>query len=245
MELLKALEIIIKDNTKKAVSKEFNGYIYNAVSTEVANDGKHVIAWNDGSYIRLTERILSTEWEIQDYTTEEQENNDIVTYINNQLGSSYESINEINYVDIIDKYRYKLSEEFIDRIIRVNDNNIWYDIIEFQTLSENFIRKYSDIFDKSLWGYIVQYQTLSEEFMLEYQNKMNWYDVSSYQNFGEEFALKFKDKLYWYTIIRRNMFPMNFYITNIDILENDDFGDLFFHYPEFATMFRDYIKNLN
>ena len=27
MELLKALEIIIKDNTKKIVSEDFNGYI--------------------------------------------------------------------------------------------------------------------------------------------------------------------------------------------------------------------------
>ena len=245
MELLKALEIISKDNTKKAVSKEFNGYIYNAVSTEVVNEGKYVIAWNDGSYIRLSERILAADWEIQDKTTEEQESIDIVTYINKELGTSYDSEDEINYIDIIENYKFQLSEEFIDKIIQKNDNEIWYDIIEYQKLSESFIRKYCTKFDKHIWSYITQYQTLSEEFITEYQNYVDWYDVSSWQKFDVGFALKFQKRLTWAAVIRRKMLPFDFYFKNIDIIGKDDISELLDHYPKFTTMFRDYIKSLN
>jgi hypothetical protein len=245
MELLKALEIISKDNTKKAVSKDFNGYIHRVVSTEVANEGKYVIVWNDGYNVKLSARILAADWEIQDKTTEEQESIDIVTYINKELGTSYDSEDEINYIDIIENYKFQLSEEFIDKIIQENDNEIWYDIIEYQKLSESFIRKHCTKFDKHIWSYITQYQTLSEEFIIEYQNYVDWYDVSTFQNFDVAFALKFQKRLTWAAVIRRRILPFDFYFKNIDIIERDDISELLYYYPKFKTMFRDYIKSLN
>lgn len=245
MELLKALEIISKDNTKKAVSKDFNGYIHRVVSTEVANEGKYVIVWNDGYHVKLSARMLGTDWEIQDIPTEEQESFDIVTYINKELGTSYDSEDEINYFDIIENYKFQLSEEFIDKIIQKNDNEIWYDIIEYQKLSEEFIRKHCIKFDKHIWSYISEYQTLSEEFITEYQNYVDWYDVSRWQKFDVGFALKFQKRLTWGEVIRRKMLPFDFYLKNIDIIEGDDISELLWNYPKFKTMFRDYIKSLN
>lgn len=239
MKILDAIEIIINYKNKKAISKDYNHFIYWCNDT-------NTLCWNDGRYVTLTTSVLNSDWLIQDISEQEKEDFEIVKYINNYLGSTYESIDDINVIDILEDYKSNLSEEFIERLLPVVDDiyNIWFDIFEYCKLSENFIRKYVEQYDKDIWSVISRYQTLSEDFINEFKDKVNWYDISGEQKFSEEFALKFHNKLYWAPIIRRKLFSIDFYIQNIDFLTTEDLSDLVSDYPDFATMVRNSLKNL-
>lgn len=238
MKILDAIEIIINYKSKKAISKDYNHFIYWCADT-------NTLCWNDGRYVTLTTSVLNSDWLIQDILEQEKEDIQILQYINDYLGSTYESIDDINVIDILEDYKFKLSEEFIERLLPiVDDDYIWVDIFEYQKLSENFIRKYAELYDNDIWSVISRCQTLSEDFIIEFKDKVNWYDISGDQKFSEEFALKFHNKLYWAPIIRRKLFSIDFYIQNIDFLTTEDLSDLVSDYPDFATMVRNSLKNL-
>ena len=133
MKILDAIEIIINYKNKKAISKDYNNFIYWCADT-------NTLCWNDGRYVTLTTSVLNSDWLIQDISEQEKEDFEIVKYINNYLGSNYESIDDINVIDILENYKSNLSEEFIERLLPiVDDDYIWFDIFEYQKLSENFI----------------------------------------------------------------------------------------------------------
>ena len=46
-------------------------------------------------------------------------------------------------------------------------------------------------------GYCIDF---SEDFIKEFQDRMNWRDISRFQKFSENFIKEFKDKLDWYWI---------------------------------------------
>lgn len=238
MKILDAIEIIINYKNKKAISKDYNHFIYWCGDT-------NTLCWNDGRYVTLTTSVLNSDWLIQDILEQEKEDIQILQYINDYLGSTYESIDDINVIDILEDYKFNLSEEFIERLLPiVDDDYIWFDIFKYQKLSENFIRKYVEQYDNDIWSVISSYQTLSEDFINEFKDKVIWYDISGKQKFSEEFALKFHNKLYWAPIIRRKLFSIDFYIQNIDFLTTEDLSDLVSDYPDFATMVRNSLKNL-
>ncbi len=238
MKILDAIEIIINDKNKKAVSKDYDYFIYWCSDT-------NTLCWNDGRYVTLTTRVLNLDWLIQDFLEQEKEDIQILQYINNYLDSAYESIDDIDVIDILESYKSNLSEEFIERLLPiVDDDNIWFDIFEYCKLSENFIRKYVKQYDNDIWSVISKYQTLSEDFIIEFKDKVDWYDISGKQKFSEEFALKFYNELEWSLIIRRKLFSLDFYIQNMNFLTNEELSDLLSNYPEFATlMVRNLIKN--
>lgn len=237
MKVLDAIEIIINDKSKKAVSKDYNHFIYWCNDT-------NTLCWNDGRYVTLTTSVLNSDWLIQDISEQEKEEFQIVKYINNYLDSAYESIDDIDVIDILESYKSNLSEEFIERLLPiVDDDDIWFDIFEYYKLSENFIRKYVKQYDNDIWSVISKYQTLSEDFIIEFKDKVDWCEISEYQKFSEEFALKFHNELDWSLIIRRKLFSLDFYIQNMNFLTNEELSDLLSDYPEFATMVRNSIKN--
>lgn len=237
MKILDAIEIIINDKSKKAVSKDYDYFIYWCSDT-------NALCWNDGRYVTLTTRVLNLDWLIQDFLEQEKEDIQILQYINNYLGSTYESIDDINVTDILEAWHFNLSEEFIERLLSLVDNDyIWFDIFEYHKLSENFIRKYVEQYDNDIWSVISKYQTLSEDFIIEFKDKVDWYDISGKQKFSEEFALKFHNELDWSLIIRRKLFLLDFYIQNMNFLTNEELSDLLSDYPEFATMVKNSIKN--
>jgi len=51
--------------------------------------------------------------------------------------------------------------------------------------------------DKVNWCNISHYQKLSEDFIREFKDKVNWYFISYYQKLSEEFIREFKDKVIW------------------------------------------------
>jgi len=54
--------------------------------------------------------------------------------------------------------------------------------------------------DKVDWFNISIGQKLSEDFIREFQNKVNWKNISRYQDLSEDFIREFQDKLNWYDI---------------------------------------------
>lgn len=61
-------------------------------------------------------------------------------------------------------------------------------------LPEDFIREFQD---KVNWENISDYQKLSESFIREFQDKVNWYFISSSQKLSEGFIKEFQNKVYW------------------------------------------------
>lgn len=206
------------------------------------------IMWNTGNDFILTDELLTStkiDWSFGVFDVKQHEiNQELLIYVNQQLNENYDNFDEICWYSI---YEYEtLTEEFIEKtMIFLDSEDRWEYIFKYNTLSEGFIRKHCKNFDKNIWSYITTYQTLSEEFITEYQNYVDWYDVSYYQKFDVAFALNFQKKLTWGVVIRRKILPFDFYVKNIDIIKGDDISELFIHYPKFAAMFRDYVKSLN
>ena len=135
-------------------------------------------------------------------------------YINNELGTNFCSMAEINWTEISQSFKGILSEEFIDRfndkvdwrlisrnqalsepfIEKYQDKVVWSSISRNQALSEPFIEKYKDKVD---WAYISTYQKLSESFIEKYKDKVDWTYISIYQKLSEEFIEKYQNKVYW------------------------------------------------
>jgi hypothetical protein len=123
-------------------------------------------------------------------------------YLNKQLGTSYESLDDVdwNYISIYQN----LSESFIREF---KDMVKWNWISEYQKLSEDFIREFSD---RVVWGHISQYQELSEGFIREFKDKVNWACVSSYQKLSDDFIREFSDMVDWYQISARQELSEDF-----------------------------------
>ena len=135
-------------------------------------------------------------------------------YINNELGTNFCSMAEINWTEISQSFKGILSEEFIDRfndkvdwrlisrnqalsepfIEKYQDKVVWSSISRNQPLSEPFIEKYKDKVD---WAYISMFQKLSESFIEKYKDKVDWTYISIYQKLSEEFIEKYQNKVYW------------------------------------------------
>ncbi|GIY32772.1 uncharacterized protein CEXT_484971 [Caerostris extrusa] len=63
-----------------------------------------------------------------------------------------------------------------------------------QALSEDFIREFQD---KVNWVNITGKQALSEHFIREFQDKVNWVNISGKQALSEDFIREFQDKINW------------------------------------------------
>ena len=63
-----------------------------------------------------------------------------------------------------------------------------------QRLSEDFIREFQD---KVEWNNISAYQKLSEDFIREFKDKLNRLCISKYQKLSEDFIREFKNKVHW------------------------------------------------
>jgi hypothetical protein len=206
------------------------------------------IMWNTGHDFILTDKFLTStkiDWNFGVFDVKQHEiQQELLKYVNLQLNENFDKFEEIRWYTI---YEYEtLTEEFIEKTMHCLDfEDRWEYIFKYNSLSEEFIRKHCKNFDKNIWSYITTYQTLSEEFITEYQNYVDWYDISYYQKFDVDFALKFQKRLTWAAVIRRKMLPFDFYVKNIDIIKGDDISELLIYYPKFATMFRDYVKSLN
>lgn len=206
------------------------------------------IMWNTGNDFILSDELLTStkiDWKFDVFDVKELEiKQELLIYVNQQLNENYDNFDEICWHGI---YEFEtLTEEFIEKTMHCLDSeDRWKYIFIYNSVSEEFIRKHCKKFDKNIWLYITEYQSLSEEFITEYQNYVDWYDVSCYQKFDEAFALKFQKRLTWGAVIRRKILPFDFYLKNIDIIEGDDISELLFHYPQFTTMFRDFVKSLN
>ena len=59
-------------------------------------------------------------------------------------------------------------------------------------LSENFIREFQN---KVNWDEVSRCQKLSEDFIREFKNKVNWVCISIYQKLSKDFKKEFKKEL--------------------------------------------------
>ncbi len=106
---------------------------------------------------------------------------------------------KINFTDLCECYT--LSENFIREFINEINQNLeinWNGIVSNKSASElsiEFIREFQDYLD---WVEISHFRKLSEDFIREFQDKVNWYEISIY-NFNESFIEEFKDKIVWET----------------------------------------------
>jgi hypothetical protein len=66
-----------------------------------------------------------------------------------------------------------------------------------KTLSEEFIREFQNEVN---WEEISLYQKLNENFIREFYNKVYWNNISSSQILSENFIEEFQDKINWYFI---------------------------------------------
>lgn len=63
-------------------------------------------------------------------------------------------------------------------------------------------------------------QNLSENFIREFQDKVDWVEISQNQRFGKEFATQFQNKLEWSYVISRQIFDFDFLINTIPITDS-------------------------
>ena len=110
-------------------------------------------------------------------------------YLNKQLGTSYESLDNIDW-DYISSCQ-KLSESFIREF---KYKVVWYYVSSCQKLSEDFIREFSDMVD---WYRISLLQKLSENFIREFKDRVYWRNISKYQKLSVDFIREFKDRVDW------------------------------------------------
>jgi len=66
--------------------------------------------------------------------------------------------------------------------------------------SENLNCSIEEFQDKVDWNNISYSQKLSEKFIKEFQDKVNWYRISQYQKLLEKFIKEFQNKIDWNTI---------------------------------------------
>ena len=64
--------------------------------------------------------------------------------------------------------------------------------------------------DKVNWENISACQKLSESFIREFKDKINWYNISIYQRLSESFIREFKDKVDWFYISYSQKLSENF-----------------------------------
>ena len=69
--------------------------------------------------------------------------------------------------------------------------------IDFNLPDDSLIKEFQD---KVNWSDISMYQKLSEEFIEKFQDKVNWHHISANQNLSENFIEKFQDKVTWFHI---------------------------------------------
>ncbi|GIX90852.1 uncharacterized protein CDAR_551961 [Caerostris darwini] len=69
--------------------------------------------------------------------------------------------------------------------------------LKYQKLSEDFIREFQDKVD---WEEISICQKRSEDFIREFQDKVDWEEISICQKLSEDFIREFQDKVDWYWI---------------------------------------------
>lgn len=234
MKLLKGIECIVQDNTKKIVSDNFNGFIYYD-----PNYGK--IVTNTGADFYIADYLLSAEWNVEPLTKGDLEDGNIVEYINKTLGYCYETIDDVYICDIISSCEGELTEEFLDTILQYycNDEEVYNSIIEYQQVSESFLRKHCQhpCFNEDAWENVGYTQKLSEAFMSDFHSKLDWFWISKKQDFSQEFALKYHDKINWEEVIKRKMFPTNFYLDNFQILSLEyHLNNLIKYYDDFKTL---------
>ena len=72
---------------------------------------------------------------------------------------------------------------------------------------ENFIREFQDKVD---WDEISCNQELSEDFIREFQDKVDWIEISYNQKLSENFIREFQDKVDWYIIYQCQKLSNNF-----------------------------------
>jgi len=92
-------------------------------------------------------------------------------------------------LDEIFKFQ-KLSEGFIEELIKDSISINWNIISIHQELSEEFIHEYRVLLN---WDHISQYQKLSEKFIEEHKGRVRWYIVLIYQDLSVEFKVKYKE----------------------------------------------------
>ena len=90
----------------------------------------------------------------------------------------------------------KLINEINEGDFNKNWIYIYYGTCE---LSEDFIREFQD---KLNWGNISYCQKLSENFIREFQHKVDWEYISLGQKISEDFVREFKYKIHWHNICR-------------------------------------------
>ncbi len=66
--------------------------------------------------------------------------------------------------------------------------------IRYQKLSENFIREFQDKVNWYNISIIKNYQKISS---IEFKDKVNWNDISKYQKLSENFIREFQNKVNW------------------------------------------------
>jgi len=92
-----------------------------------------------------------------------------------------------------------LEDKYIKDIRNNPINRNWFYICQQCILSESFIREFENYVD---WSDITLFQKLSEEFIIEFldKDKFDWCNVCVYQRLSEDFIRKFQDKVNWYCI---------------------------------------------
>ena len=123
-------------------------------------------------------------------------------YLNKQLGTSYESLDNVDWYYVSDYNR--LSEDFIREF---KDMFYWPNISKNQKLSEDFIREFKG--DVS-WYWISSCQKLSEEFIREFKDRVSWVFISEYQKLSDGFIREFHDRVDWFNISKYQKVSDNF-----------------------------------
>lgn len=91
---------------------------------------------------------------------------------------------------ILKNKRIVLSEDFYESYLSVIDMDV---LMGYRHLSMNFINKH---IDKIHFAYIYNH-VLSEDFIEQYQDRVNWSDISQFQKLSESFIEKHQDKVNW------------------------------------------------
>lgn len=78
--------------------------------------------------------------------------------------------------------------------IRNNYYNSWTKIVADFILTEDFIREFQN---KVNWWDISRFQYMSEDFISNYRNYIDWNNICTYQKLSESFIRKFYDKVNW------------------------------------------------
>ncbi len=103
----------------------------------------------------------------------------------------------------IEQPKHKFHANTIDDIERIcKKYNTKFD----KTLSDKFIE---DFKSKSYWNSILQ-NNVSEDFIRDFQDKINWWNISGKQNLSEDLIREFEDKVIWQQISSKQMLSENF-----------------------------------